>query len=91
MFPIIGKSLMVKPLLIIFIILLIALIGLVGWQYSFNKKVSEGLQGVYITDITDRSVVVSWVTSQPVKTELIYSTSNIDFFSQFDIKGSKIG
>ena len=89
--PSIGKSLMVKPLLIIFIILLIALIGLVGWQYSFNKKVSEGLQGVYITDITDRSVVVSWVTSQPVKTELIYSTSNIDFFSQFDIKGSKIG
>ncbi len=67
----VGGSLMVKPLLIIFIILLIALIGLVGWQYSFNKKVSEGLQGVYITDITDRSVVVSWVTSQPVKTELI--------------------
>ena len=37
----VGGSLMVKPLLIIFIILLIALIGLVGWQYSFNKKVDK--------------------------------------------------
>ncbi len=58
-------------------VLLLTLISTVLWQFFQNKKISEGLKGVYVTDINDRSAVVSWVTSQPNKTELVYSKKEI--------------
>jgi len=85
------KNSSIPILLGILVVLLVILIGLIVWQFYFNKEVSNGLQGVYITDLNDRSAVISWVTSQPVKTELIYSTSNVNFLSQFGIKDSKTG
>lgn len=67
----------VSVLGILISILLVTVIGTVLWQFFQNKKISQGLQGVYVTDITDRSAVVSWVTSQPNKTELVYSNEEI--------------
>ncbi|NLE31131.1 hypothetical protein GX618_02560, partial [Candidatus Dojkabacteria bacterium] len=67
----------VSVLGILISILLVTVIGTVLWQFIQNKKISQGLQGVYITDISDRSAVVSWVTSQPNKTELVYSNEEI--------------
>jgi hypothetical protein len=50
---------------ILFSVLLVTIVGTLVWQFFQNKNISEGLQGVYITDISDRSAVVSWVTSRP--------------------------
>lgn len=69
-------------LLVSFCLLSITLVILVTNEYLLNKKISEGTQGVYITDVNDRSAVVSWITSDPVKTELIYSKKDITFASQ---------
>ena len=85
------KNSSIPILLGILVVLFVILIGLVVWQFYFNKQVSNGLQGVYITDINDKSAVISWVTSQPVKTELVFSTSDVNFLSQFGIKDSKTG
>lgn len=71
-------------LLVILISLLIILSILIVTQYLSNRRISQGIQGVYVTDITDSSAVVSWVTSEPVKTELIYSREAINFFTQFN-------
>jgi len=75
---IIQQILSVKTLVILICILIISSIGTLVWQYTLNSKISQGLKGVYITDITDRSAVVSWVTSQPIKTELLYSEEKIE-------------
>jgi len=75
---VIQQILSIKNLVILICILIITSIGTLVWQYTLNSKISQGLKGVYITDITDRSAVVSWVTSQPVKTELLYSEEKIE-------------
>ena len=85
------KNSSIPILLGILVVFLVALVGLVVWQFYFNKQVSNSLQGVYITDINDKSAVISWITSQPVKTELVYSTSDVKFLSTFGVKDSKIG
>lgn len=72
------RILSVKIHILLIWILITTLIGIVAWQYTLNTKISEGLKGVYITDITDRSAVVSWVTSQPIETELLYSEEKLD-------------
>ncbi len=70
-------------------VLLFTLVSTLLWQFLQNKKISKGLQGVYVTDINDRSAIVSWVTSQPNKTELIYSNKEIK--SILNVFNSKIG
>ncbi len=89
----VDSKLKFKPfrisLFVFFFLLLFTLLIFVTIKYIENKNISEGMQGVYITDINDRSAVISWVTSDPVKTELIYSEKNITFLSQFI--GSKLG
>ena len=85
------KNSSIPILLGILVVLFVALIGLVVWQFYFNKQVSDGLQGVYITDLNDKSAVISWITSQPVKTELVYSTSDVNFLSTLGVKDSKTG
>jgi len=70
-------------------VLLLTLVSTILWQFFQNKKISEGLQGVYVTDINDRSAVVSWVTSQPNKTELIYSKKEVK--SILNVFNSEIG
>lgn len=72
------------PILRIVVLVLLALmISALCWQYLLNSKISSGLQGVYITDLNDRSAMVSWVTTDPVKTELLYSTNKITLLSNF--------
>lgn len=78
----------ISKLGILIFLLLITLLGTVLWQFIQNNKLSQGLKGVYVTDINDRSAVVSWVTSQPNKTELLYSKEEIK--SIFSIFNSQI-
>ncbi len=85
------KNSSIPILLGILVVLLVILIGLIVWQFYFNKEVSNGLQGVYITDLNDRSAVISWVTSQPVKTGADILYIKCKFLSQFGIKDSKTG
>lgn len=77
------KNIKIKYLIVILVLLFLLISIAITSQYFSNRKISQGIQGVYVTDVTDSSAVVSWVTSQPVKTELIYSKEGIGFLTQF--------
>ena len=86
----VKKTFPINFTLYILVFVLLLTLGIIVLTQSINnKKISEGIMGVFVTDVNDRSAIVSWITTDPVKTELLFSNKELKTFSgRF---GSKIG